>query len=82
MMQSNEIEKIKILLSEKKKIIITTHYNPDGDAMGSSLGLYHYLKLKKHQVTVITPNSITVNISENIKFYNFNPGTTTTINII
>jgi len=57
MMQSNEIEKIKILLSEKKKIIITTHYNPDGDAMGSSLGLYHYLKLKKHQVTVITPNS-------------------------
>ena len=32
--------------------------------------------------TVITPNNITVNISENMKFYNFNPGTTNTINII
>jgi phosphoesterase RecJ-like protein len=56
MLNSEEIEKIKILLSEKKKIVITTHYNPDGDAMGSSLGLYHFLKSKKHQVCVITPN--------------------------
>lgn len=56
MIHREEIEKIKLLLSEKKKIVITTHYNPDGDAMGSSLGLYHYLKSKKHQVTVITPN--------------------------
>lgn len=56
MLNSTEIEKLKTLLSEKKKIVITTHYNPDGDAMGSSLGLYHYLKSKKHQVNVITPN--------------------------
>lgn len=57
MLNSEEIEKIKKLLSEKKKIVITTHYNPDGDAMGSSLGLYHFLKSKKHHVTVVTPNS-------------------------
>ena len=44
MLNIEEIEKIKSLLSEKKKIVITTHYNPGGDAMGSSLGLYHYLK--------------------------------------
>jgi phosphoesterase RecJ-like protein len=56
MLNSKEIEKIKTILSEKKKIVITTHYNPDGDAMGSSLGLYHFLKSKKHQVCVITPN--------------------------
>lgn len=56
MLNSQEIEKIKTILSEKKKIVITTHYNPDGDAMGSSLGLYHFLKSKKHQVCVITPN--------------------------
>ncbi|HRG58823.1 MAG TPA: bifunctional oligoribonuclease/PAP phosphatase NrnA [Bacteroidia bacterium] len=55
-MQDPEIESIKKLLSEKKKIVITTHYNPDGDAMGSSLGLYHYLKSKKHIVNIITPN--------------------------
>lgn len=57
MLNQEEIEKIKVLLSVKKKIVITTHYNPDGDAMGSSLGLYHYLKSKKHNVCVITPNS-------------------------
>lgn len=57
MLSSKEIESLKSLLSDKKKIVITTHYNPDGDAMGSSLGLYHYLKSKKHHVTVITPNS-------------------------
>ena len=56
MLNREDIEKIKELLSEKKKIVITTHYNPDGDAMGSSLGLYHYLKSKKHNVCVITPN--------------------------
>lgn len=56
MLNKEEVEKIKVLLSEKKKIVITTHYNPDGDAMGSSLGLYHYLKSKKHNVCVITPN--------------------------
>lgn len=37
--------------------MITTHKNPDGDAMGSSLGLYNYLIQKGHSVTVITPNS-------------------------
>ena len=40
-----------------KKIVITTHRGPDGDAMGSSLGLYHFLIQLKHEVTVITPNS-------------------------
>lgn len=33
-----------------------THWSPDGDAIGSSLGLYNYLLKKDHHVTVITPN--------------------------
>jgi phosphoesterase RecJ-like protein len=49
MLNQEEIEKIKELLSVKKKIVITTHYNPDGDAMGSSLGLLSLLKIKKTQ---------------------------------
>jgi len=40
-------------LSIPKKIIITTHHKPDGDALGSSLGLYHWLKGKGHDVNVI-----------------------------
>ena len=55
-MNSNQVKGIKELLSEPKNIVIVTHWSPDGDAMGSSLGLYNYLKQKKHKVTVITPN--------------------------
>ena len=48
---------LKTLLSSPKKIVITTHRGPDGDAMGSSLGLMHLLKQFRHNVHVITPNS-------------------------
>lgn len=44
------------LLRAKQRILIVTHWSPDGDAMGSSLGLYNYLKKKGHAVTVVTPN--------------------------
>jgi len=49
------LAELKALLDQPQKIIITTHHKPDGDALGSSLGLYHYLKQKQHQVQVITP---------------------------
>ncbi|UKJ08347.1 DHH family phosphoesterase [Solitalea lacus] len=49
------ITDLKPLLQTPKNIVITTHPKPDGDAMGSSLGLYHYLLLKGHNVHVITP---------------------------
>ena len=32
------------LINNSKRVIITTHTNPDGDAIGSALGLYYYLK--------------------------------------
>lgn len=38
-----------------KKIVITMHQKPDADAMGSSLGLYHFLQQFGHLVTVISP---------------------------
>ncbi|MFH1005191.1 MAG: bifunctional oligoribonuclease/PAP phosphatase NrnA [Bacteroidota bacterium] len=55
-MTQTDITQIKELLSKRKSIVIVTHKNPDGDAMGSSLGLYNFLIRKKHRVTVITPN--------------------------
>ena len=55
-MNANKTKEIKALLSTPKKIVIVTHWSPDGDAMGSSLGLYNYLIKKKHKVTVVTPN--------------------------
>ena len=46
---------VKNLLSERKNIVITTHKTPDGDALGSSLALFHALE-KDHNVTAIVPN--------------------------
>jgi phosphoesterase RecJ-like protein len=43
------------LLDQPRKIVITTHHKPDGDAMGSSLGLYNYLIQQGHHARVITP---------------------------
>ncbi len=53
---TSDIETLKDLLSEPRKIVITTHANPDGDAIGSSLGLWWLLVRKGHDVKVITPN--------------------------
>ncbi|MEO6348418.1 MAG: bifunctional oligoribonuclease/PAP phosphatase NrnA [Aquaticitalea sp.] len=55
-MTKDNISKIKQLLSTPKRIVIVPHKNPDGDAIGSSLGLYLYLVKQKHVVTVIAPN--------------------------
>ncbi len=48
---------LKNFLSDSRKIVITTHANPDADALGSSLGLFHFLKSLGHEVHVIVPNS-------------------------
>ena len=55
-MQIHEIEAIKSLLETPKKITIVPHRNPDGDAMGSTLALYHTLKQLQHDVVVMAPN--------------------------
>ncbi len=44
-------------LINPKKVVITMHQKPDGDAMGSSLGLYHILIQLGHTVTVISPTN-------------------------
>ena len=41
---------------ECRNVVVVCHTSPDGDAIGSSLGLYEYLKRKGKQVTVIVPN--------------------------
>ena len=56
MFTPSEILDINQLLKPENKIVIITHYNPDGDAIGSSLGLKHFLKQKGLQANVIVPN--------------------------
>ena len=55
-MTKDDIYDLKKLLSTPKNIVIVPHKNPDGDAMGSTLGLFHYLKKLQQHVVVITPN--------------------------
>ncbi len=44
-------------IEKAQKIVIVTHLSPDGDAMGSSLGLYHYLLSMDKEVRVVVPNA-------------------------
>lgn len=44
------------ILNNSSRIVICTHVNPDGDAIGSSLALKHFLERKGKQATVIVPN--------------------------
>ena len=58
-MQNNfqdSFKKIKQTVSDLDQICIITHTNPDGDAIGSSLGLFHVLKNLGKKVNVIVPN--------------------------
>ena len=55
-MTREDIDTLRQMLATPKKIAIIPHRNPDGDAMGSTLGLYHFLQQMGHQPTVITPN--------------------------
>lgn len=55
-MINQDILNIKELISTPKRVVIVPHKNPDGDAIGSTLGLYHYLLKHNHKVVIIAPN--------------------------
>ncbi|MDR1866108.1 MAG: bifunctional oligoribonuclease/PAP phosphatase NrnA [Bacteroidales bacterium] len=54
--QYHQILQLKQELSVPARILITTHQGPDGDAIGSSLALYLFLRKTGHDVAVVTPN--------------------------
>jgi len=53
-----EINKLQTYVEKGENFVIVTHISPDGDAIGSSLGLYHYLSvLGKDSINIIVPNA-------------------------
>lgn len=56
MLNPDKIFELKKLLHSPKRIVIFPHKNPDGDAIGSVLGLSMVLKKLGHEVQVISPN--------------------------
>jgi phosphoesterase RecJ-like protein len=55
-LSTTDLSELRNLLRTPKRIAIVSHKSPDGDAIGSSLGLYHYLVSKGHEVSVVMPN--------------------------
>ncbi|MDR3252072.1 MAG: DHH family phosphoesterase [Tannerella sp.] len=58
LIDSEKVHRIKNLIDKGEKFVIVAHEMPDGDAIGSSLGLYHYLmSFDKKSIKVIVPNN-------------------------
>ena len=66
--QEEKIQKAKKYVEKGESFVIVTHVSPDGDALGSSLGLYHFLSAYgKDNVAVVVPNAFP-------SFYRWMPG--------
>ena len=50
------IQKLNTALSQSSKILITTHKSPDGDAIGSSVAWYHFLKSQGKETLIVLPD--------------------------
>ncbi|MBQ6939374.1 MAG: DHH family phosphoesterase [Muribaculaceae bacterium] len=59
---AEKIEKLREAILLHNNIVITSHVSPDGDAIGSSLGLYHFLRKLNKQVTVVMPDMVPRNL--------------------
>lgn len=51
------LPQLRELLGTPRRCTIITHFNPDADALGSSLGLMHLLRAAGHQARVVLPNT-------------------------
>lgn len=67
------MKEIKEAISRVKSIVITTHKSPDGDAIGSSLALWHYLKSIGKSAVVVVPDAFP-------EFLNWMEGTESILN--
>ncbi|MEI6765824.1 MAG: bifunctional oligoribonuclease/PAP phosphatase NrnA [Bacteroidota bacterium] len=55
-MEPTDFSRLSELLKMPCRIAVVTHSNPDGDAIGSSLAMTHYLKHKGHDARTVVPD--------------------------
>lgn len=72
------LTELKALLSTPRDIVILSHRNPDGDAIGSSLGLVHFLNKFGHTTRIIFPSDYPALFSwmpdaDKIEIYDLDP---------
>ena len=53
---ADNIQQLVNELNKANKIVITAHKSPDGDSVGSTLGLYHFLKSMGYDATMCHPD--------------------------
>lgn len=73
-----KVDQIINHINSSKKIVITTHLSPDGDAIGASLALYHFIKNRGGNVMVLVPNSFPyflkwMSAANEIEIFEYNP---------
>ncbi len=64
MLSNNNWKNLEEIIEKNNKFIITTHINPDGDGIGSELGIFHILKK-------LGKKSLIINDSPTPEFYKF-----------
>jgi phosphoesterase RecJ-like protein len=52
-----KVDQVATRLRQSERIVIVSHVSPDGDAIGSSLGLQHFLRRQGKLATVVVPNA-------------------------
>lgn len=57
-LSGESVSEFKKLLDESKNIVLTCHVRPDGDAIGSTLGLYHLFRSIGKEVAVVVPDRL------------------------
>ena len=55
-LDQNNIRRFEELIDGSSKIVLTCHVHPDGDALGSTLGLCHVLRKIGKEASVVMPD--------------------------
>jgi len=55
---NKEFSQFKQLITDSKRILISTHVQPDGDGLGAEVALYHYLKRARKSVRIYNPDHL------------------------
>ena len=55
--RADDLERLKTIVSEGNFFVLTCHTGPDGDALGSTLGLANYLNTLGKEALVIVPDA-------------------------
>ena len=55
--RADDLERLKTIVSEGNFFVLTCHTGPDGDALGSTLGLANYLNTLGKEALVVVPDA-------------------------